>query len=735
MSRRTAWLIGALLCCWLGIIAAGMAWRAPRWSVAVDIGNEGPFIAEGRTRSFQQFFGFLEPERASDGSNRTFRWSAGYSAITFTGAQRLQPLVLEFDLCGCRPGSAPLPVTIEINNQVIAQLNAPERWRHISIPVPQTLPHPEYGVMLLIRSPVVTTPEGRQVGAAVDSIRLRQLTRQPLTGSNGTLVALIVSAVLGWWRRRIGPMVGFTLLWITVAWLLYQPQLLPREEQLIIFSLGLLGLWWVGRRSLVAWPIGGVIAAWLTLSAQVLGHWVIDDAFISFRYAQNLVNGAGLVFNAGERVEGYTNFLWTLMMALALWLGQDPIIIASISTLILAFVIVSLTLVVGEALAGPTWAWVAALLVALSSPFLLYTSRGSGMETALFTALLLLVLFLVQHQRIGWAGSLTALTMMTRPDGLILAVVVGIVCIVTPFDEKNRQQPPKGGTTRMGVVRYLLPILLIFGPYFAWRWSYYGYPLPNTFYVKVGGTQAQLVRGLAYLWAFGRDYLLLIAGALGALLGLLLRREALKPGVRLLVGWSLVFCLYIAVVGGDWMPGARFGVPLIPPLAILCAWGLATLAERSRASALLLATGLLCLLALRLPDDSGYDPRTSVWREVDMVTKQREVGRWLALNTPPDTLIVAAAAGALPYYAQRPTIDAFGLNDTYIAHLPSTNLGTGKPGHEKSDPAYVMRRRPAIIPWSAAPVVFDHPRFSQDYEVRWYLGPEGAGLGMFVRKQ
>ena len=52
-------------------------------------------------------------------------------------------------------------------------------------------------------------------------------------------------------------------------------------------------------------------------------RWVCDDAFISFRYAENLIHGLGLVYNAGERVEGYTNFLWTMWAALGLRFGAD----------------------------------------------------------------------------------------------------------------------------------------------------------------------------------------------------------------------------------------------------------------------------------------------------------------------------------------------------------------------------------------------------------------------------
>lgn len=52
-------------------------------------------------------------------------------------------------------------------------------------------------------------------------------------------------------------------------------------------------------------------------------RYITDDGFISFRYAQNLANGHGLVYNIGERVEGYTNFLWVLLMSVSFPLNLD----------------------------------------------------------------------------------------------------------------------------------------------------------------------------------------------------------------------------------------------------------------------------------------------------------------------------------------------------------------------------------------------------------------------------
>jgi hypothetical protein len=143
---------------------------------------------------------------------------------------------------------------------------------------------------------------------------------------------------------------------------------------------------------------------------------------------------------------------------------------------------------------------------------------------------------------------------------------------------------------------------------------------------------------------------------------------------------------------------------------------------------------LAAILVLRLPLLSSYHPDSLVRTEVGVVAHYRDVGRWIYQHTPLDTLIVAGPAGALPFYAQRPTIDALGLNDEYIAHLPSAALGTGKPGHEKSDPDYVLARQPDLIPWSAAAFLRGHPALPREYRLEQVIGPAGSDVRVFVRR-
>ena len=154
--------------------------------------------------------------------------------------------------------------------------------------------------------------------------------------------------------------------------------------------------------------------------------WVCDDSFISFRYAENLNLGHGLVYNAGERVEGYSNLLWTLLVALWMRLGSDPIRAGQ------AMGIASY-LMLAPLLAA--WSWrraratglmalpLAAVVTLVADDFHVWAT--GGLETMLFAlagvAAILLTRLPARPRRDWGAGALLALLVLLRPDGLLYA--------------------------------------------------------------------------------------------------------------------------------------------------------------------------------------------------------------------------------------------------------------------------------------------------------------------------
>ncbi len=177
---------------------------------------------------------------------------------------------------------------------------------------------------------------------------------------------------------------------------------------------------------LVTAPWGGLLA-WVAHVAWFL----CEDAFISFRYARNLLEGHGLVFNPGEYVEGYSNFLWTLELAL-LWALFDlrpeyvaPWLSVACTTATIAtmlwWVVRTPSLLHNRTLV----AWMALGLVCSSATFAVWTS-GGGLETRQFTFFILLgVVSLALYRHSRWGLLTTALSLTaaayTRPEGPLVA--------------------------------------------------------------------------------------------------------------------------------------------------------------------------------------------------------------------------------------------------------------------------------------------------------------------------
>lgn len=721
LNKRLFWGIHFVL---VLVILSSLLLFKSRWVFNIDIGNEGTFIAEAQTKTIRNLYGY-EFEEVMEG--RSFRWTSDWATVSVPFAQRISgPHLLQLTVCACRYDEQPTSFMVTVNETNLITLTATNQWENYIIQLPNNLSHPVYDISVDLRTVTWQSPENRTLGIAVDKISLYQADSAPVANLVSVILVLTALFVLILWRRSLilsSMLVGS---WFFIN-LFYKPQLLPQFFLEIILIIGLFTLWslkypiWIN----VALTL---MSLWLVLNSQILGGWLVDDAYISFRYAKNLINNHGLVFNTGEKVEGYTNFLWTMFIALTMKLGADPAIVTVATTLLLSFIIMFLTATIAMCIIPSSWSTMVISLVSVSSPFLLYTVRGSGMETALFTTFILVATLNTLKGNWTLAGLFSALTMLTRPDGVVLVCIIEVYILYNYVFLAKKCAP---------FTKYNILFTAIFIPYFIWRWSYYGYLLPNTFYVKVGGTQTQFLRGLEYMWNFGINHLILFSGLLGIIIAFFNTKKKRDQKEVLVISITLIYSLYIIAVGGDWMPGFRFAIVLIPFLAISTIWGLSIIANsftRLKLPSIITALAIFCGLCFILPKDSIYDGKSLVWYENDIVNRYREIGRWINKNTPEHTTIAVSAAGVIPFYADRSTIDILGLNDVYIAHLPVKDLGSGKSGHEKFDPDYVMRRRPDLIPWVTAPYVTKHPDFDITYELKNYRGPEGRTVQLFVRR-
>jgi arabinofuranosyltransferase len=308
-----------------------------------------------------------------------------------------------------------------------------------------------------------------------------------------------------------------------------------------------------------------LVAAGLLLVGWVNFWFQCDDAYIAFRYVSNSQQGWGYTWNPPpfRPVEGYTSFLWVVLLDLV-WrtLGVEPPEAAN--WLALGFSAGSLALVVAMVLRlrlSPGLARYRTLLLGLvllgtltNRTFLAWTS--SGLETALFGFLLLGWVYAALFTSAGarssaWLSLAAGLLALTRPDGLLFAAATAMILFVRWLPE--RRLAPR---TLLPALPLLIPVAHV-----LWRRATYGYWLPNTYYAK--SIAAWPEAGVRYLAAFLLEYAYWIPLVLAVIAGVrLLRSEsfaarlhAWDPALltRALVSGALVvhFAYYTFLIGGD----------------------------------------------------------------------------------------------------------------------------------------------------------------------------------------
>lgn len=403
------------------------------------------------------------------------------------------------------------------------------------------------------------------------------------------------------------------------------------------------------------------------ISASLVAAWLLrhieDDAFITFRYSKHLAEGFGAVWNLGEPpIEGYSNPLWMLLMAVPESLSIDTTLCAQI--LGTAFLGLNLSFswktILQLGAKGPS-AFFIFLPIALNYTLLCYGT--SGLETSLNGFLWTLM----AHVLVGrlhvettappptsiFIGFLAFLLILSRPDGWLMALPA--LSFLLFF---RRIRPI------LSLLAFLFPTTL----FFLLRLQFYGGLLPNTFQVKGG---FEFGEGLFYVTAF-----LLVYGFLFPLIQIGisgLRRKTKTPPALLFLGLvSFLWAAYMAAVGGDYMEFRMF-VPVLPLFIIF----LGEMVRRNSgkmtpvlAALLVLFSGLHAIGHGRL-----YSLRfiTPVHRYVPADTppflsfKQQAEGISNLLGQDETLVFGSGNIGAYAYVNEFRWVDLYGLNDAWIA--------------------------------------------------------------------
>jgi len=492
----------------------------------------------------------------------------------------------------------------------------------------------------------------------------------------------------------------------------------------------------------IGFGLMGLLFAGLWLDYR--SFW-LDDAFISFRYALNLAQGLGPIYNPGEWVEGYTTPLWMGLTAIPLAsfpAEQGGLAIIKLWGLALGVWTLFRCFTFPRPGGQPARRW---LMILLASNGTFVANCGDGMETPLFMALA--VEWARASVRVPTAGSgvaaglLAAALVWTRPEALpLLALLPALLLAAHRFESdgggaESRARPALRAWMRSFALAGPLPV----AAHLAWRWHYYGLPLPNTYYAKAGGALLpRLQSGLADLSLFAVEHGFALPVALWlalalSLTGLWLARP--RSG-RALAWYGVLWGLVIFRVAFDLWSGSevmgafRFLAPALPPLFILADEGARDFASRLRVGKLALALALACLataVGFQILGHLGRAHARGAYQR-GMERAHISLGTWLAQRYPGDAVVAIGDAGAVPFFSRLRVIDLWGLNDATIAQLP------GEFGDRPGTASYTLGRRPdAIVLWNLVPIrdgpqrgrihgaqPFDrelaqHPDFQRDY--------------------
>jgi arabinofuranosyltransferase len=460
--------------------------------------------------------------------------------------------------------------------------------------------------------------------------------------------------------------------------------------------------------------------------------FTVDDAYISMRYARHLYEGKGLVYNIGEYVEGYSNFLWVIILAFGGSLGFNLPFIANVLGILFSLLTLVVVFKLMERINDGVSLWSILPVIFLSTNWDFTGWATGGLETALFTLLLFVTIYRFYEEVIARTSSyqlsaiICGLLCLTRPEGYLFS---GLYFLTFGFVEvKKRNDWLKRVTAWLAIVA------IIVVPHIIWKIIYYGDILPNSFYIKVN-KPAYFERGIRYA-----GFYLIQSHAYLWILPIIIGIKKRLFCIYFMFIYSLIYVLYILWVGGDWM-ALRFFAPIIPVLIFMMVVGFKSISDYALSkSNPIIRYSLIFVLILyggvtfwfnALPTYKYGKNRKFVFNEKLQILDYGalhlpegnaiEVARAFKKVLLPNEVVAASFAGFTGFYTDIRVIDTLGLNDKYIARLPIAK--PGQPGHEKQAPFEYLKNNKVVClyPWPVKNSGDNNSQYSVEYEPNKYL--------------
>ncbi|MES2766395.1 MAG: hypothetical protein V4642_11025 [Bacteroidota bacterium] len=438
----------------------------------------------------------------------------------------------------------------------------------------------------------------------------------------------------------------------------------------------------------------------------------IDDANIYFVYMRNFGNGHGFVYNiGGEKVEGFTSLLWTLLGVLYSLLTQNFEVLLLITNIaIITFILWRIVKYLDnfqndQRIITPySLAFIGLLSVI---PGFFEWTVLSLLETGLWSALLVLTTLNVVASLEGNKNKLQDLEfnilifflIICRPE----AMLWGLYFIFTRYllnSKLHTSYREQAGSLAVSLIVYTITITaLIF-----WRISYFGFPLPNTYYAKVSsGLINNILHGIFYLYRSICDNPIII-------LSILLPFIALKTEYRLttLKRYHLLICFGVVIIsiliplvtGGDHFGLSRFIQPTLPIILLCFLLSLQHLAGNLRFS----HVAIFLVFASFIPANNIYNNflhhSSPIAHEWQIATSGRYLGNELnnfftSLPELPSQGVLVA--GGIKYTYKGKTIDLLGLNNVEMAHAKKIKTTDVLKNHASFNKDVFLKQRPDLF--------------------------------------
>ncbi len=434
---------------------------------------------------------------------------------------------------------------------------------------------------------------------------------------------------------------------------------------------------------------------------------VVDDAYITFRYTSNLAQHGQLVFNLGERVEAISNILWAVVLTPAALLGLSLPHAAVVLSLILTGIVLLRMWQLSVVLGAPRSVALASIAIVAGNSTVLH-AWTSGLEGALYGALLVEIVFNYAKRAFGTAALVAGLLAATRPEGVAIGAVMIMVLLV-------ERRSFRAVTVPLAVWVVTVGSLAVF------RLSYFGSAIPNSVVAKLylysdGEWSYVLREGLRYAWGFiGTSVPMAVAtGAALVLFSIYPRSEKRPPPYVFMLCLVLILFGYgVAMArGGDWMPayrllslyGGLYGI-LCLHIPLFCVP--AGIPSRFIMSVLLtLSIGPVAYAAITAPSElftRGIDERINMESTAPCYP---EFARRLAPLLRQNDIVASEAIGVVSYRLMDTRIhDVLGLSEPYIARsgMPIFQFG-------KLNLNYTVNTvRPAVMLFHSPKILWPHP--------------------------